>query len=89
MPFVGQGFKTSEICLVIGSHRASLMAQQVKNLPATEGDTRDMGSIPGGGRSPGAGNGNPLQYICLENPMAKRRLVSYSLMGHNESDMAE
>jgi len=41
----------------------------VKNLPAKAGDTEDVGSIPGLGRSPGAGNGNPLQYSCLENPM--------------------
>ena len=38
----------------------------VKNLPANAGDA---GSIPGLGRSPGEGNGNPLQYSCLENPM--------------------
>ena len=38
----------------------------VKNLPASAGDT---GSIPGSGRSPGEGNGNSLQYLCLENPM--------------------
>ena len=38
----------------------------IKNLPATAGD---LGSIPGSGRSPGEGNGNPLQYSCLENPM--------------------
>ena len=41
----------------------------VKNLPAKAGDTGDVGSVPGLGRSPGAGNGNPLQYSCLENPM--------------------
>ena len=41
----------------------------VKNLPANAGDIRDMGSIPGLGRFPGIGNGNPLQYSCLENPM--------------------
>ena len=40
----------------------------VKNLPANAGDTEDAGSIPGLGRSPGAGNGNPLQYSCLGNP---------------------
>ena len=34
-----------------------------------EGDTEDSGSVPGSGRSPGGGNGNPLQYSCLENPM--------------------
>ena len=41
----------------------------VKNPPSNAGDTRDAGSIPGLGRSSGGGNGNPLQYSCLENPM--------------------
>ena len=41
----------------------------VKNLPGNAGDTRDMGLIPGLGRSPGEGNGYPLQDSCLENPM--------------------
>ena len=41
----------------------------VKNLPANAGDTRDGGSIPASGRSPGGGHGNPLQSSCLENPM--------------------
>ena len=41
----------------------------VKNPPANAGDARDMGSIPGSGRSPGGGNGNQFQYSCLENPM--------------------
>ena len=41
----------------------------VKNLPANEGDTKDVGSVPGSERSPGEENGNPLQYSCLENPM--------------------
>ena len=45
------------------------MAHQVKNLPANAGDTRNMGFIPGLGRSPEMGNGNPLQYSCLENSM--------------------
>ena len=44
----------------------------VKNLPANAGDTGDVGSIPGSRRSPGGGNGNPLQYSCLENPVHKR-----------------
>ena len=43
----------------------------VKNLPAKAGVTGDTGSIPGLGRSPGEGNGNPLQYSCLNNPMDK------------------
>ena len=41
----------------------------VKNPPANAGGIRDMGSIPGSGRSPGGGHDNPLQYSCLENPM--------------------
>ena len=41
----------------------------VKNPPADAGDARDAGLIPGSGRSPGGGHGNPLQYSCLENPM--------------------
>ena len=41
----------------------------VKNLPASAGDARDVGLVPGSGRSPGVGNGNPLQYSCLENIM--------------------
>ena len=44
----------------------------VKNLPANAGDTRDSSSSPGSGRSPGGGNGNPLQYSCLENPLFRR-----------------
>ena len=41
----------------------------VKNLPVNAGDLRDMASVPGLGRSPGEGDGYPLQYSCLENPM--------------------
>ena len=48
---------------------ASMMAQLVKNPPANAGDARDLGSIPGSGRSPGERNGYPLQYSCRENPM--------------------
>ena len=40
-----------------------------RNLPANAGEAGDAGSIPGLGRSPGGGNGNPLQYSCLEHPM--------------------
>ena len=45
------------------------MVLVVKNLPVTAGDVRGAGSIPGLGRSPGGGHGNPLQYACLENPL--------------------
>ena len=47
------------------AHKVSLV---VKNLSASAGDVRDIGSIPGSGRFPGGGHGNPLQYSCLENP---------------------
>ena len=49
--------------------RASHVALVVKNLPANAGDVRNMGSIPGLGRSPGGGYSNSLWYSCLENPM--------------------
>ena len=45
------------------------MALLVNNPPANAGDVRDAGSIPGSGRSPREGNGNPIQYSCLENPL--------------------
>ena len=51
--------------------RASQVALVVKSLPVDAGDARDTGLIPGSGRYPGEGNGNPLQYSCLENPMVR------------------
>ena len=71
----------------------------VKNLPANTGVIRDTGSIPGLGRSPGGGNGNPLQYSCLENPMdreawraivhgvAKVRHDSHDLVQHSKLEI--
>ena len=47
------------------------MALGVKNLPDNAGDLRDTGSVPGLGRSPGGGHGNPLQYSSLENFMTR------------------
>ena len=49
----------------------------------------DTGSIRGSERSPGEGNGNPLQYSCLENSIEKRSLVSFSPRGHKDSDRTE
>ena len=57
----------------------------VKNLSANAGDARDAGLIPGWGRFPGGGSGNPLQYSCLENPHGQRSLVGYSPRGCKES----
>ena len=55
--------------MVLLYHMASQVALAVKNPPASVGDAIDAGSIPGLGRSPGVGNGTPLQYSCLENCM--------------------
>ena len=60
----------------------------VNNLPANAGDTRDAGSIPGSGRSPGVGNGNPRQYSCLENSM-DRGAAGCSPWSHKELDMTK
>ena len=54
------------IMLCIGTSQLALV---VKNLPASVTDMKNTGSTSGSGRSPGKGNGNPLQYFCLENPM--------------------
>ena len=61
----------------------------VKNTSANAGDARDMGSIPGSGRSPGEGNSNPVQYFCLEKSHGERSLVDYSLWGGEESNTTE
>ena len=53
------------------------------------GEMGDTGLIPGSGRSPGGGQGNPLQYSCLENPMDRGACGSYSPGGCKESDMTE
>ena len=55
--------------LGVNNIAASQVMLVLKNLPANAGDIRDVGLIPGSGRSPGRGHGNPLQYSCLENPM--------------------
>ena len=67
---------------------ASQWALVVKNPPTSAGDIRDVGSIPGLGRSPGEGNGNPLQYSCLRNPM-DRGGQRATVQRVAESDMTE
>ena len=58
----------------------------VKNLPANERDAKDAAEL---GRSPGVGNGNPLQYSCLENCLDGGTWQATSPWGHKESDMSE
>ena len=80
------------IILITVSIRTSQVALVVKNLPANAGDIRDAGSIPGLGRSPGEGNGNPLQDSCLENPMdrgAWQGIVPRVSQSLTESDTTE
>ena len=75
------------------SYGAFQVAIVVKNPPANARDIRDIGLIPGSGRSSGLGNGNPLQYYCLENPMGRGAWCATQSMGsqrvgHNWSDLA-
>ena len=71
---------------------ASLMPVHSKDFPGGSDDKAsvynvgDLGSIPGLGRFPGEGNGNPLQHSCLENPMDRRAWCPW---GHKQSDMTE
>ena len=75
---------------MINSFYDSIWASQVvlvvKNTPA---NVRDPGLIPGLGRFPGGGNGNPLQYSCLENPHGQRSLMGHSPWGFKESYTTE
>ena len=70
------------------NYRASQVVPVVKNLPANAGDTRDTGSVPGLGRSPGGGKGNPLQYLAWRIPWTEEPSGLQS-MGSQESDVTE
>ena len=64
----------------------------VKNPPASAGDERDTGSVPGSGRSPGGGHGSPRQYSCLENPVTEEpgrlQIMGSQRIGRDCSDLA-
>ena len=77
-------FKDS-ICMYRGFPGGSVC----KKSACKAGDEGDVGLIPELGRSPGGGNGNPLQYSCMENPHGQRRLVGYSPGGRQELDTTE
>ena len=65
------------------------MTLVVKNPPANARDERDTCSIPGSGRLPGGGNGNPLLYFLPEKSHGQRSLAGYSLKDHKELDETE
>ena len=65
------------------------MVLVLKNPPANAGDIRDVGLIPGLGRSSGVGSGNPLQYSCLENPLDRGDWRATVHKVSKESDMPE
>ena len=60
-----------------------------KESTCNTGNSRNAGFIPGLERSPGGGNGNPLQYSCLQNHPGQKSLAGYSLQGRKESNTAE
>ena len=67
----------------------SKVALVLNNLPANAGNARDAASFPGSGRSPGGGNGNPLQYFLPGECHGQRSLAGYSPQGYKESDVDE
>ena len=78
--------KGQQLLIINQLHQVALV---IKNPPVNAGDIRDADLIHGLGRSPGKGNGKPLQYCCLETLHGQRNLVGYSLWGRKESDITE
>ena len=77
--------------LILWYKRASQIEVVIKNQPANAGDIRDMGSIPGSGRSPGGRHGNPLQFLAWRIPWivkpGRLRPIGSQRVGHNRSDL--
>ena len=71
-------FVWTKLMTPLSPSKSSQVALVVKNPPASAGDVREEGSVPGLGRSPGDGNGNPLQYSCLEKSHGQRNLTDCS-----------
>ena len=80
-------FKCSGFSLILRPHTSQMGFPGGSEVKASTCNAGDLGSIPGSGRSPGEGNGNPLQYYCLENPWTEEpgRLQSMGLqrVGHD------
>ena len=85
LPCPGSDTKLGPIATYPSMLWASQVMQLVKNLPASTGDARDLGLIPGLGRSPGGGNGNPLQYSSPGNPMDRGRTCRAAVYGVSNS----
>ena len=85
---VHEGFQHPQIWYLPASWGCFPGGSVVKNPPANAGDTRDVGSIPGSGKSPGRGNSNPLQYSWRKSH-GQSSLVGYRPWGHRESDLIE
>ena len=84
-PIFASAWHLLTIWLLVYLPWASLVAQIVESSCNVE----DPGLIPGLGRSPGGGHGNPFRYSCLENPHGQKSLAGYSPWGHKESDTTE
>ena len=88
LPCPGSDTKLGPIATYPSMLWVSQAVQLVKNLPASTGDARDLGLIPGLGRSPGEGNGDPLQYSCLGDPMDRGAWWA-TVHGVTESDTTD
>ena len=84
-------FGVCALC-AISKGRKDLDMMTFPGSSAGKGSTHnvgDLGLIPGSGRSPGGGHGNPVQYSCPENPHGRSSLEDYCPWGHKEPDMTE
>ena len=73
----------------MSEHFSNAICNEFREAVESACNAGNPSSIPGSGRSPGGGHGNPLQYSCLENPHGQRNLVGYSPRGCKELDMTE
>ena len=91
--FILSNLANSQICTTMACSKvtqASQVAPVIKNPAGNAGDARDLSAISGLGKAPAGGNGNPLRYSCLENPIGRRAWWAiYSPWGGEESDTTE